>query len=52
MLGRGSGEAFQLAFSGSGFVIVQPSEEPPRTAGQQGGGQSGGIGGMLGKLGG
>lgn len=24
--GRGSGEAFQLGFSGSGFVIVQPSE--------------------------
>jgi uncharacterized protein (AIM24 family) len=53
MLGRSSGEAFQLAFSGSGFVIVQPSEEPPRMAGQQqSGGQSGGIGGMLGKLGG
>ena len=54
MLGRGSGEALQLAFSGTGFVIVQPSEEPPRTAGQSGGGNQsgGGIGGMLGKLGG
>ncbi|WP_349828924.1 AIM24 family protein, partial [Brevibacterium litoralis] len=25
-LGRGSGEAFQLAFHGPGFVVVQPSE--------------------------
>jgi uncharacterized protein (AIM24 family) len=54
LLGRSSGEAFQLAFSGSGFVIVQPSENPPRAAAQQGGQQSGGggLGGMLGKLGG
>ena len=53
MLGRGSGEAFQLGFAGQGFVIVQPSENPPRTAGQGGGGQSGGgVGGMLGRLGG
>ena len=55
MLGRSTGEAFQLAFAGSGFVIVQPSEEAPRTAGQSGGGgnqSGGGIGGMLGKLGG
>ncbi|MDT0306266.1 AIM24 family protein [Streptomyces sp. DSM 44917] len=27
LIGRGSGEAFQLAFSGQGFVIVQPSED-------------------------
>lgn len=26
LIGRGSGEAFQLQFSGSGFVVVQPSE--------------------------
>lgn len=26
LIGRGSGEAVQLAFSGAGFVIVQPSE--------------------------
>ena len=26
LIGRGSGEAFQLAFSGDGIVIVQPSE--------------------------
>lgn len=48
---RGSGESFQLGFAGQGFVIVQPSENPPRA---QGGGSQGGggIGGMLGKLGG
>lgn len=51
MLGRSSGEAFQLAFSGQGFVIVQPSENPPRLGGQSGG-QSGGAGGILGRLGG
>lgn len=28
LIGRGSGEAFQVAFSGQGFVIVQPSEGP------------------------
>lgn len=26
LIGRGSGEAFQVAFQGQGFVIVQPSE--------------------------
>jgi uncharacterized protein (AIM24 family) len=28
LIGRGSGEAYQLAFAGSGFVIVQASEGP------------------------
>ncbi len=28
LIGRGSGEAFQVAFQGAGFVIVQPSEGP------------------------
>ena len=28
LIGRGSGEAFQLAFGGSGFVVVQASEGP------------------------
>lgn len=28
LIGRGSGEAFQMAFSGDGFVVVQPSEAP------------------------
>jgi uncharacterized protein (AIM24 family) len=27
LLGRGSGETFQMAFRGTGFVIVQPYEE-------------------------
>jgi uncharacterized protein (AIM24 family) len=27
LIGRGSGEAFQLGFSGQGFVVVQPSED-------------------------
>ncbi len=26
LIGRGSGEAFQLAFAGTGFVVVQASE--------------------------
>jgi uncharacterized protein (AIM24 family) len=29
LIGRGSGEAFQLAFAGQGFVLVQASEGPP-----------------------
>ena len=35
MIGRGSGEAFQLAFSGQGIVIVQPAESgvPPHSHG-------------------
>ncbi len=49
---RGSGEAFQLGFSGQGFVVVQPSENPPRAAGGGGGQSSGGIGGVLRGLGG
>jgi uncharacterized protein (AIM24 family) len=28
LIGRGSGEAFQLAYSGEGFVLVQASEGP------------------------
>ncbi|MEQ6900538.1 AIM24 family protein [Nocardioides sp. YIM 152588] len=34
MIGRGSGEAFQVAFSGRGFVIVQPSEGGVASHGQ------------------
>jgi uncharacterized protein (AIM24 family) len=26
LIGRGSGEAFQMSFTGTGFVVVQPSE--------------------------
>lgn len=49
-----SGETFQLAFQGQGYVIVQPSEVAPTTSfqGQQGGGGSAGgvTGGALGQL--
>jgi uncharacterized protein (AIM24 family) len=40
LIGRGSGEAFQLAFSGQGFVVVQAGEGPavPRHDHGSGGG--------------
>lgn len=46
MLRGGSGEAFQFAFHGPGFVVVQPSEwsEPAST------GKSGGPSGLVGNL--
>ncbi|GLY12986.1 AIM24 family protein [Kineosporia rhizophila] len=47
MLRGGTGEAFQYAFHGPGFVIVQPSEW---SAGAQQAQQSGGGGGGLGGL--
>lgn len=46
LLGRRTGEAFTMSFAGQGFVIVQPSEEPPvQGMGQQ---QQGGLGGLFG----
>ena len=46
MLRGGSGEAFQYAFSGPGFVVVQPSEwTPPQAGGGGGGGFN--LGGLL-----
>ncbi|MEU4311912.1 AIM24 family protein [Nocardia sp. NPDC024068] len=54
LMGRSTGEGITLAFSGRGFVIVQPSELPPGgmlggTGGGQEAGQSGGLlGGLLG----
>ncbi|HEX6683958.1 MAG TPA: AIM24 family protein [Candidatus Limnocylindrales bacterium] len=50
LLGRSTGEAFTMSFSGQGFVVVQPSEEPPHgIAGGQQQQQSGGmLGGLLG----
>jgi uncharacterized protein (AIM24 family) len=50
LIGKGSGETFQLGFSGSGHVLVQPSEGRAVGTGQQGGGKGGG--GVLGALGG
>ena len=41
LIGRGSGEAFQLAFSGQGFVIVQASEGPVVAKHKHGGGGGG-----------
>ena len=45
-IGRGSGESIQMAFQGTGWVLVQPSEGRVDPAGQSGGG------GLLGNLGG
>jgi uncharacterized protein (AIM24 family) len=45
LIGRGSGESIQLAFSGQGWVLVQPSEGRVSTAPASGGG--GGLGGLL-----
>jgi uncharacterized protein (AIM24 family) len=44
LTGRSSGESFQIAFGGEGWVLVQPSE------GRVGAPQSGGGGGALGNL--
>jgi uncharacterized protein (AIM24 family) len=49
-IGRGSGESLQLGFVGQGWVLVQPSEQPPKAAAQPG--QQSGGGGLLGQLGG
>ena len=46
MLRGGSGEAFQYAFQGPGFVVVQPSEWTPPPA-QGGGGGGFNLGGLL-----
>jgi len=51
LIGRSTGERFTLSFSGQGFVVVQPSEEPPGGCiGGTGGGQQAGVGGALGGL--
>jgi uncharacterized protein (AIM24 family) len=48
LVGRGSGESVQMAFSGQGWVLVQPSEGRVEAAGGGGGGSSGGLGNLLG----
>jgi uncharacterized protein (AIM24 family) len=54
LLGRSTGERFTMAFSGQGFVVVQPSEEVPLStlAGTGSGHQAGqgGVGGLLGDI--
>jgi uncharacterized protein (AIM24 family) len=58
LIGKGSGEGLQLAFSGSGWVLIQPSEGPVAGAtGASGGGSAqntqgsalGQLGGLLGR---
>ena len=53
-IGKGSGESVQMAFSGTGFVVVQPFEEGSEAPGTGGGsgGSSGGLGGLGSLLGG
>lgn len=46
LIGRGSGETFQMSFSGQGWVLVQPSEGQVQGVAQQQGSQ-GGLGGLL-----
>ena len=52
MIGRGSGETFQVQFTGQGWVLVQPSEGPITSLGAGGSssGSGGGAAGGLGKL--
>jgi uncharacterized protein (AIM24 family) len=45
LTGRSSGESLQIAFSGQGWVLVQPSEG--RVGATQGGGGGGGLGNLL-----
>ncbi|HEX5955862.1 MAG TPA: AIM24 family protein [Solirubrobacterales bacterium] len=46
LVGKGSGETFQLVFSGSGWLLLQPSEGSAGTP--AGGGAGGAIGSLLG----
>jgi len=48
LIGRSSGETIQMAFSGQGWVLVQPSEGRPVVPAGQGQGQ-GGLGGLFGQ---
>jgi uncharacterized protein (AIM24 family) len=48
-IGRGSGETVQMAFSGNGWLLIQPSEGRVASPSQSGG-EGGGAGGTLGKI--
>jgi hypothetical protein len=51
LIGRSTGERFTLELSGQGFVVEQPSEQPPGgLIGGTGGGEQAGVGGALGGL--
>jgi uncharacterized protein (AIM24 family) len=52
MVGKSSGETVQMAFNGTGFVVVQPFEEVGAAPASGGGGASGGLGGLGKMLGG
>ena len=49
LIGKGSGESIQMAFTGQGWVLVQPSEGRIAAAAPGGGGgaAAGGLGGLL-----
>jgi uncharacterized protein (AIM24 family) len=49
-IGRGSGESVQMAFSGNGWVLIQPSEGRVTSAAAGGSGGQSSAGGALGKL--
>jgi uncharacterized protein (AIM24 family) len=49
LIGRGSGETLQIAFTGEGWVLVQPSEGRVQAVGSgSGSGAAGGLGKILG----
>ncbi|QEC47676.1 AIM24 family protein [Baekduia soli] len=48
LIGRGSGESLQMAFSGQGWVLVQPSEGRVEAAPASGGGSGNALGNLLG----
>jgi uncharacterized protein (AIM24 family) len=56
LIGRTTGEAFTMSFSGQGFVVVQPSEEVPASfvsgtgGGQQAGSAGSAVGSVLGNI--
>ncbi len=52
LIGRSTGEAFTMSFSGRGFVVVQPSEEVPGSfvSGTGGGQQAGSAGSAVGAV--
>ena len=48
LIGKSSGETLQMAFSGQGWVLVQPSEGQVTGAGQQSSARAAGSGNLLG----
>ena len=47
LVGRGSGESIQMAFTGQGWLLVQPSEGRVDVGGRDSGSGGGGLGGLL-----